>query len=143
MGWPNAPSAPPHEHWTYLLGETAANSRTIMADMQDVKASLKEGERRMDFLTEENIRRNADIQALSARLDRHHGPPREHLSWLAAFPALAEKAEMIGGFIKVLGTVKETVVWALSGTAIYQMLASPVWIKDFIHAILVKIGVSS
>lgn len=142
MGWPNEATPPTTlEHWTYLLGETAANSRTILDTMREVKESLKEGEHRMDFLTEENIRRLAEIQALTTRLD--HRQAGAHPSWLSAFPALAEKAEIIGGVLKVLGTVKETIVWALSGTAIYQMWASPEWVKEFLHAILVNLHVSS
>lgn len=143
MGWPNEANGS-ETSLILMLGEAVANSRHLILDVREIRRSLSDGAVRMERLEKADINHQNDITNL--RREMRHGrgrPVKKRRMFGCNFAALAEMAETAGAWFKVLTTLRETAVWLLSGTLIYQLWAWPVWVKQWANAILAAIGLSS
>ncbi len=119
MNGPNGPNGPMDAvlyDMVKTLGMVQEGVRRLHTDLYLTYTRLAEGERRMDFLTEENIRRQKDIEALArAPTDRH-----EPASPLARLGSAAYDY-----MVDFLGERKDIARWIF--------LAILAWATNFLH----------
>lgn len=136
MIWPYDTQTGSDQNLTLMLGEAVTNSRLTLRLIEKIDKRTTErldhGEVRMDHLSEENIRRQAEHQILKARVDNLQ-PETEHKHWLMSLPEWMETGADV---LRALASAREWMTWALLTTGAYKVITSPIEAKRFVLWIL-------
>ena len=137
MIWPYDTTTGSDQNLTLMLGEAVTNSRHTLRRLDKIEERidkrLDHGEQRMDFLEQENIRRQSDHDALKTKVDTigPSDPVQKH--WLTSLP---EWMETGGEILKALASVREWMTWVFLTTGAYKVITSPIEAKRFVLWIL-------